>query len=258
MQRGHVMTGRSEPGNGERMTGALDRRRKPRRYGFLNLMRRVDAQLCDTPAGSIWQPRMEKFRLGQTPTMTFAPRKSPSQLAGWTPAPEPVQPRTMGAKRPVAAALYRAGTKPLREPSRSDAGSFFQYFSPPLADAVLAGMAQRPVRWWRAGQTGTRPFCVLYRQSQRAGSTESAESPLSDHVRWRPPPIWYANRAILTGWPPRWRTISACLCGERVRPALITVANDEITRLGTPAQSSVLGNGALIGEPYRICSTNSG
>ncbi|VUC89731.1 SPI-6 associated protein [Salmonella sp. NCTC 11881] len=28
----------------------------------------------------------------------------------------------------------------------------------------------------------------------------------------------------------------------------ITVANDEITRLGTPAQSSVLGNGALIGQ----------
>lgn len=83
----------------------------------------------------------------------------------------------MGAKRPVAAALYRAGAKPLRESSRSDAGSFFQYFSPPLADAVLAGMAQRPVRWWRAGQTGTRPFCVLYRQSQRAGSTGKRRKP---------------------------------------------------------------------------------
>lgn len=58
------------------MTGALDQAQKtPWRYGFLNLMRRVDAQLCDTPAGSIWQPRMEKFRLGQTPTMTFAPRE---------------------------------------------------------------------------------------------------------------------------------------------------------------------------------------
>ncbi len=28
MQRGHVMTGRSEPGNGERMTGALNRAQK--------------------------------------------------------------------------------------------------------------------------------------------------------------------------------------------------------------------------------------
>lgn len=36
------------------MTGALDQAQKtPWRYGFLNLMRRVDAQLCDTPAGSI-------------------------------------------------------------------------------------------------------------------------------------------------------------------------------------------------------------
>lgn len=60
------------------MTGALDQAQKtPWRYGFLNLMRRVDAQLCDTPAGSIWQPRMEKFRLGQTPTMTLRHGKSP-------------------------------------------------------------------------------------------------------------------------------------------------------------------------------------
>ncbi|EFD4937736.1 type VI secretion system baseplate subunit TssG, partial [Escherichia coli] len=45
----------------------------PWRYGFLNLMRRVDVQLCRVPAGNTWQPRMEKFRLGQTPALTFAP-----------------------------------------------------------------------------------------------------------------------------------------------------------------------------------------
>jgi len=47
----------------------------PWRYGFLNLMRRVDVQLCRVPAGNTWQPRMEKFRLGQTPALTFAPRE---------------------------------------------------------------------------------------------------------------------------------------------------------------------------------------
>lgn len=47
----------------------------PWRYGFLNLMRRVDVQLCTIPAGGTWQPRMEKFRLGQTPALTFAPRE---------------------------------------------------------------------------------------------------------------------------------------------------------------------------------------
>lgn len=47
----------------------------PWRYGFLNLMRRVNVQLCTVPAGSAWQPRMEKFRLGQTPALTFAPRE---------------------------------------------------------------------------------------------------------------------------------------------------------------------------------------
>lgn len=56
--------------------GALEQAQKtPWRYGFLNLMRRVNVQLCDAPAGSTWQPRMEKFRLGQTPAMTFAPRE---------------------------------------------------------------------------------------------------------------------------------------------------------------------------------------
>ncbi|ABF02480.1 periplasmic chaperone of fimbral assembly machinery [Shigella flexneri 5 str. 8401] len=53
----------------------------PWRYGFLNLMRRVDVQLCTVPAGNTWQPRMEKFRLGQTPALTFAPREIAS--VGW-------------------------------------------------------------------------------------------------------------------------------------------------------------------------------
>ena len=56
------------------MSGDFTQAQKtPWRYGFLNLMRRVDVQLCTVPAGSAWQPGMEKFRLGQTPTLTFAP-----------------------------------------------------------------------------------------------------------------------------------------------------------------------------------------
>lgn len=58
------------------MSGDFTQAQKtPWRYGFLNLMRRVDVQLCTVPAGSAWQPGMEKFRLGQTPTLTFAPRE---------------------------------------------------------------------------------------------------------------------------------------------------------------------------------------
>ena len=58
------------------MSGDFTQAQKtPWRYGFLNLMRRVDVQLCTVPAGSAWQPSMEKFRLGQTPTLTFAPRE---------------------------------------------------------------------------------------------------------------------------------------------------------------------------------------
>ncbi len=72
---------------------------------------------------------------------------------------------------------------------------------------------------WRSGQSAggglDKPehdrFAFYIASISGQDLRESAESPLSDHVRWRPPPIWYASRAILTGWPPRWRTISAYL-----------------------------------------------
>ncbi|SUG94689.1 SPI-6 associated protein [Salmonella enterica subsp. enterica] len=161
------------------MTGALDQAQKtPWRYGFLNLMRRVDAQLCDTPAGSIWQPRMEKFRLGQTPTMTFAPREI-AQVS-WQDGRLHLSLYSLGLWGPNGPLpLHYTELALNRSESRHDPTlvHFSNIFSPPLADAVLAGMAQRPVRWWRAGQTGTRPFCVLYRQYQRAGSTGKRRKP---------------------------------------------------------------------------------
>ncbi|RXO60408.1 type VI secretion system baseplate subunit TssG [Salmonella enterica] len=78
---------------------------------------------------------------------------------------------------------------------------------------------------------------------------ESAESPLSDHVR-------LAASAHLVRESRNPDGLAATLAHYFSVPfavkefALhwITVANDEITRLGTPAQSSVLGNGALIGQ----------
>ncbi len=88
---------------------------------------------------------------------------------------------------------------------------------------------------------------------------ESAESPLSDHVR----PAASAHLVRESRNPDGLAAtlahyFSVPFAVKEFALHWITVANDEITRLGTPAQSSVLGNGALIGGPYRICSTNSG
>lgn len=157
------------------MTGALNQAQKtPWRYGFLNLMRRVDAQLCDTPAGSIWQPRMEKFRLGQTPTMTFAPREI-AQVS-WQDGRLHLSLYSLGLWGPNGPLpLHYTELALNRSESRHD--PTLVHFSNIFHHRWLTQFWQRPVRWWRAGQTGTRPFCVLYRQSQRAGSTGKRRKP---------------------------------------------------------------------------------
>lgn len=156
------------------MTGALDQAQKtPWRYGFLNLMRRVDAQLCDTPAGSIWQPRMEKFRLGQTPTMTFAPREI-AQVS-WQDGRLHLSLYSLGLWGPNGPLpLHYTELALNRSESRHD--PTLVHFSNIFHHRWLTQFWQA-CRWWRAGQTGTRPFCVLYRQSQRAGSTGKRRKP---------------------------------------------------------------------------------
>lgn len=157
------------------MTGALDQAQKtPWRYGFLNLMRRVDAQLCDTPAGSIWQPRMEKFRLGQTPTMTFAPREI-AQVS-WQDGRLHLSLYSLGLWGPNGPLpLHYTELALNRSESRHD--PTLVHFSNIFHHRWLTQFWQA----WRsaqsAGQTGTRPFCVLYRQSQRAGSTGKRRKP---------------------------------------------------------------------------------
>ncbi|QUJ03621.1 type VI secretion system baseplate subunit TssG [Salmonella enterica subsp. enterica] len=87
----------------------------------------------------------------------------------------------------------------------------------------------------------------LYRQSQRAGSTESAESSLSDHV----PPAASRPSGVRESRNPDGLAATCWQRFQRITQWVkefalhwITVQH-EITRSGTPAQSSVLGNGRL-------------
>jgi type VI secretion system protein ImpH len=48
---------------------------KPWRYGFLTLLRRIGADPRIDPIGTAQRPQAEPFRLGQQPSLTFAPRE---------------------------------------------------------------------------------------------------------------------------------------------------------------------------------------
>jgi type VI secretion system protein ImpH len=48
---------------------------QPWDYGFFPLMRRIDADVRIDPVGTAHRPRAEPFRLGQKPSLAFAPRE---------------------------------------------------------------------------------------------------------------------------------------------------------------------------------------
>lgn len=48
---------------------------EPWRYGFLTLLRRIGADARIDPVGTARRPRAEPFRLGQQPSLAFAPRE---------------------------------------------------------------------------------------------------------------------------------------------------------------------------------------
>ncbi len=155
----------------------------PWRYGFLNLMRRVDVQLCRVPAGNAWQPRMEKLPPGTNARADLcATGNRQCELAG-NAAHQPVQPRAVGAERSVAAALHRTGAQPDRKPTRSDADPFPDLFH-------HRWLTQFPQAWRSAQSAGgslDKPqhdrFAFYVASLSGQDLRESADSPLPDHVR---------------------------------------------------------------------------
>lgn len=219
-------------------------------YGFLNLMRRVDVQLCTAPVGSTWQPRMEKFRLGQTPTLTFAPREiaqvswqegrlhlSLYSLGLWGPnGPLPLHYTELALNR----------TESRRDPTLTHFSDLFHH-------RWLTQFYQA----WRSAQSAggglDKPeydrFAFYIASLSGQDLRESAVSPLPDHVRLaasahlvresRNPDGLAATLAHYFGVPFRIQEFVL---------HWIAVANDEITLLGMPLPSSVIGNGTLIGQ----------
>ncbi len=48
---------------------------EPWRYGFISLLRRIGADPRLDPVGTARRPQAEPFRLGQAPSLAFAPRE---------------------------------------------------------------------------------------------------------------------------------------------------------------------------------------
>lgn len=67
MQRGKIMTACQGGTAGKRMSDDFTQAEKPRRYGFLNLMRRVDVQLCTVPAGNTGNHGWKNFASDKRP-----------------------------------------------------------------------------------------------------------------------------------------------------------------------------------------------
>ncbi len=156
----------------------------PWRYGFLNLMRRVDVQLCTVPAGNTWQPRMEKFRLGQTPSLTFAPREIAS--VNWQEGRLHISLYSLGLWGPNGplplhyTELARNRTESRRDPTLTRFSDLFHH-------RWLTQFYQA----WRSAQSAggglDKPqhdrFAFYVASLSGQDLRESADSPLPDHVR---------------------------------------------------------------------------
>lgn len=122
MQRGKIMTACQGGTAGKRMSDDFTQAEEnPRRYGFLNLMRRVDVQLCTVPAGNTRQPRMEKISPRTNALADLcATGNRQCELAGRTPAYQPVQSRAVGPNGPLPlhyTELARNRTESRRDPT---------------------------------------------------------------------------------------------------------------------------------------------
>ncbi len=233
------------------MTSALEQAQKtPWRYGFLNLMRRVDAQLCDASPGSSWQPQMEKFRLGQTPTMTFAPREIAK--VQWQEGRLHLSLYSLGLWGPNGPLpLHFTELALNRSESRHD--PTLVHFSNIFHHRWLTQFWQA----WRCGQSAggglDKPeqdrFGFYIASLSGQDLRECTGSPLLDHARLAASAHLVRESRNPDGLADTLANyFSVPFAIKEFTLQWISVADDEITRMGAPAPSSVIGNGALIGK----------
>ena len=217
MQRGKIMTPACQGGTaGKRMSDDFTQAQEtPWRYGFLNLMRRVDVQLCTVLAGNTGNHGWKISPRTNAHADLCATGNRQCELAGRTPAHQPVQSRAVGPNGPLPlhyTELARNRTESRRDPTLTRFSDLFhhrwltQFYRARRSAQSAGGGLDKP-------QHDRFAFYVASLSGQDL--RESADSPLPDHVARQHRRIWCVSPATLTGWPPRWLTISACLSGYK-------------------------------------------
>ena len=236
-----------------RWAGILQRtQEEPWRYGYLSLMRRFGAYYHQQPPiGCAERPQQEFFRLGQQPSLVFAPREIASTsldddgrlhialfgLGIW------------GANGPLP--LHYTEIARNRNASSKDSTLI------DFADLFHHRYLTQFYRAWRCAQSAgggldrcqEEKFSFYIASLTGQNPQDSEHSPLPTHARLaagahlvreaRNPDGLVATLAHFFGTP---------FTLQEYQMHWIAIAPEERTRLGLPGASAIMGAGALLGE----------
>ena len=221
----------------------------PWEHGFIPLLRAISAQHNEPPAGEADRPQQEGFRLGQQPSLTFAPR----EIADIRLQDERLHIRLFGLGM-----LGPNGPLPIhfteiakdRLDNRRDATlvNFLDLFHHRFLTQFYRAWAQAQAAAGIDRRDDER-FSRYVSRLIGVAPTDSKNSHLPQHARLAAAPHLIMHSRHPDG-------LSATLAHYFSIPVRMTehllhwidVAPEEHTKLGYPSLASVLGEGALAGE----------
>lgn len=225
---------------------------KPWRFGYLSLMRYFGARFRDQPpVGSAARPQEEAFRLGQSPSLIFAPR----EIAEATVTPEgKLHVRLFGlglwgANGPLPTHYTEIALN--RQDSSRDTTLV------DFADIFHHRHLTQFYRAWQSAQSAgagldrceAESFSFYVASLSGQDLREIADSPLPSHAR-----LSASAHFVREARNPDGITSTlACYFGvpfdlHEYVLHWIAIAPEDCTQLAVPGASSILGEGALVGQ----------
>lgn len=227
-----------------------DAQARPWRHSLLTLMRRMAAQRQDLPPiGLAQRPQLEPFRLGQQASLVFAPREIARVCMGdYGPSIKLFGLGMLGANGPLPIHF----TEQVRERSEAKQdhtlANFLDMFHHRLFTHIYRAWAQSQSAAGldRPDQETFTPYVARLAGDE---ASELQHSPLSPHARWASAAhrVRQArNPEGLVSTLSRYFGVPVQL--QEYRLHWMQLDEPDQTRLGIPRPSSVLGQGALLGE----------
>lgn len=229
----------------------------PWRVGFFSLMRQLAARYPDAPPiGQALRPQEESFRVGQKPSLIFAPR----EIADITRDPHGywrIRLFSLGLLGPNGA-MPLFFTEFVRERSEAHQDSTLADFLDIFHHRALTTF----YRAWAISQSAIaldRPQDEHFSSYIDAlGHTASSHpAALASHARLSAAPHLVRearNPEGLTKMLKRFFDVPVAI--EEFIPRWVDIHPDDCTRLGDPCLSSLLGEGAFAGEKIMDCQHN--